>query len=169
MSLHSRRQSTRDKHPRTPCGRPIKASEVGSVPQSSISGKGVSRRRATHGSITGSLPGQVWKPTPQCVPKISLCRGFLVGVRPWLASVRPCGSTPRGGVTQGGLRVMYITHLGTGICSRRQRSNAPAWTGCFVAAKYKSKALPCAPQRKHCQQCRSKWPVKDRLRRDDEP
>ena len=49
----------------------------------------------THGSIADLLSRK------ERVPKIALSCGFLGGVRPGCASVRPCSSTARGGVGSG--------------------------------------------------------------------
>jgi hypothetical protein len=90
-----RRRSTRDKNPRLPYGRPIKASEVGIARTSTTPRKRSPKRagamRVTHGSITGS-PRQI-----PSVPKCAFSRGFLSGVHPWRASVRRFGSTARSG------------------------------------------------------------------------
>jgi hypothetical protein len=68
------------------------------------------------------------------VPKIALVRGFLGGVRPWRASVRPCSSTTRCGVgplAQGGRRGTAqrdacLARRGTGMRSRAHSSSAPS-------------------------------------------
>ena len=59
----------------------------------------------THGSIAGSSRLALSRGRgPAEVPKIALSRGFLGGVRPWRASVRPCSSTARCGVDSVGSR-----------------------------------------------------------------
>jgi len=78
-------RSTRVINPRLPYGRPIKASEVGNFPYRSINLYG----RRTEASRDRSS---------RSVPKCAFARGFLGGVRPWLASVRQSSSTARRGV-----------------------------------------------------------------------
>jgi len=60
------------------------------------------------------------------VPKIALACGFLGGVRPWRASVRPCGS-PHGALAQGGgLRGAGVLRRGAEMPSRAHSSSAPS-------------------------------------------
>jgi hypothetical protein len=83
------------KNPRLPCSRPIKSSEVGSFTYRSNDLYG-RRTEASRDPLTPNpSPGRRGEAV---VPNFAIARGFLGGVRPWLASVRPSSSTARRGV-----------------------------------------------------------------------